>query len=460
MADIHSIIRNIRSRNSLEENLSAYLQAASSDAARASFSDLSLHYLSLYESVCAEPIQPAFLERINAGVAAYLDGTLSVSQAVSLRRDNMQLMQNVSAAADSFALLEYLMNRTEHRFEGEREIPADYSDLAFTEEIMAAAAQRKDEARGLLVSDILGELPVRMTRERFFETILNRLSIYLSSDAEAFYNMLSVLNSAAGLSDQEPDYAPYRRCSELLEVFREKKTADIEEEEYFRIREEMTALSGELDRDSEFCRAAAAVLNNLEILTISGAPDRDAPEYESAERILRNTLRLMQSLPEEDQPLLQETMECCRGLEGHLEEALDAYRESISFYGDLWNRFGGEIRGAGLSVAFSGLLMIRDLRSDSLFARERVDIPPVRDLGKEEYMQESADFLSKLSGMLKDRPASYVRAVMGRLFAVLPPVFKSSEELENYIFASLSSCRSVPEKLCCIELIGKFMEQS
>ena len=49
MADIHEIIRKIRSRTALRENLSAYLFTAKRDAARLSYTDLSLHAVSLYE---------------------------------------------------------------------------------------------------------------------------------------------------------------------------------------------------------------------------------------------------------------------------------------------------------------------------------------------------------------------------------------------------------------------------
>ena len=459
MADIHEIIRNIRGKTALSENLPAYVSAVKKDAARLSHTDLSLHAAALYEDELKDGALSEEASEIMKALFAYLSGALDLSDCISLRKKNAERMQAVSAAIDSYKLAEFLMNRIEHRFIGERELPADYSDLEFSGEIMAWISQKKDEARGIAVSEILEQLPVRMTKERFLEILIQRLGIYRASDTEAFSGILSQLVSAAALENGDFSYAPLPALSEILNLFREKNPQDITEEEFRTARGRLGELSVQLNRDSERCSLRASVLNNLETLLLTGEPDPGSPEYGSAHVILENSARLMEKLPESDEQLLSDTMALCSDLEGHLEEAFEDYTESISFAEDLCNRFAEDIEKEGLSEAYGNLLMIRDLRSESTYPEERSERKTPEPLSDDLFDRKVREMLSMLSDAFRESRRNYVRAVMGRILFVLPPVFRSAEEIENYIYAALTSCRNTEEKLGCIELCTKLMEQ-
>ncbi len=459
MADIHEIIRNIRGKTALSENLSAYPAAVKKDAARLSYADLSLHAAALYEDELKDAETSEGLSEIRTALSSYTEGSLSLAECVSLRKKNAERMQAISCAIDAYTLAEYLMNRVEHRFLGERELPGDYSDLTFTAEIMAYFSQKKDEARGIAVSEILQELPVRMTKERFLEILIQRLGIYRASDTEAFEGILLQLRAAAAVGEQDLQYEPASRLSEILGIFREKNPRDITEEEFYSARERLTEISVRLNRDSERATIRAYVLNNLETLLLSGSVPSDNPEYESAGKILENTVLLLRKFPEQDSCLLSDTMALCSNLEGHLEDALEQYTESITFAEDLSNRLSGEIEERGLTQDYSDLLMIRDLRSESTYPEERAERKEPAPLSDDLFDRKVRELLSALSEVFGNSRRNYVRAVMGRILSVLPPVFKSAEELENYIYAALSSCRNTEEKLGCIELCRKLMEQ-
>ena len=253
--------------------------------------------------------------------------------------------------------------------------------------------------------------------------------------------------------------APLPALSEILNLFREKNPQDITEEEFRTARGRLGELSVQLNRDSERCSLRASVLNNLETLLLTGEPDPGSPEYGSAHVILENSARLMEKLPESDEQLLSDTMTLCSDLEGHLEEAFEDYTESISFAEDLCNRFAEDIEKEGLSEAYGNLLMIRDLRSESTYPEERAERKTPEPLSDDLFDRKVREVLSMLSDAFRESRRNYVRAVMGRILFVLPPVFRSAEEIENYIYAALTSCRNTEEKLGCIELCTKLMEQ-
>ena len=458
MSDIHQVIRDIRARKNLKENLSLYREMVFSDAAAISYPDLSFRALTLYESVLERGGADPLMKDAAACLRGFLNGEPKLQDVILLRTQNTQRMETVSSSIDLYVLLEYLLNRVEHRFEGEKALPEDYNDLGFTEEVMNYLALKKGEARGIAVSEILQQLPVRMTKERFIEILSERLSVYRASDTGAFEGMLSLLRGAAGLAAPEASYAPYEELLELKGYFAGPDFQTITEEKYFDLKTRLQKISDTLQDDSERCSDLAAVLNNLEVMILCGIR-ADDPTYESTFGILRGVTTLMEALPEENPELLSEVNAQCEALEGVLEDALEKYRESSAFTEDFMIRFRKEIEEAGLEYSYGNLRMIQDLRSDSLYAPEMSDRKAPQDLSEEVFISGLSELIRELRTLFAESGRNYTRAVMGRMFSVLPPVFKTQEELENYIFASLSSCRNTEEKLACVELIRKLMEQ-
>ncbi len=459
MSDIHQIIRNIRGRESLSENLCAYLGELKHTAGELSFTDLSLQYLSLYEAVSEKQEQPETFEEVSRAVSDYLEGNLSLGNLIALRKKNIARMSEVSRLIDRFTLAEYLMNRTEHRFLGEKELPGGYSDLDFSDEIMSGISLRKDEARGLLVSEILGELPVRMTKARFFETLRNRLSVYLSSDTEAFMNMISGLRASGGVTEGNEDFPELsRELEDILGVFRTGKGAELTEEEFLRMQDALQRISRTLEDCSGLCSQTAAVLNDLEVLLLSG-DSAGISEDASARKILRNTAELFSALPESRTELLDETLELCRDLEGVLEDAVEAYNEAASFSEDLSGKYAKEIQKYGLSEGYADLRMIRALRSESVFPPEPADAAAPVPMNTEIFDREFEKLAAEISDLFAASKKTYSRAVTARMLSLIPPVFKSAEQLENYIYTALSSCSVTEEKLACIELVRKLLAE-
>ena len=126
---------------------------------------------------------------------------------------------------------------------------------------------------------------------------------------------------------------------------------------------------------------------------------------------------MMEILPEQDEALHSEALELCRDLEGHLEDALEIYTESISFADDLSNRFSDDIRKAGLSADFEDLLMIRDLRSESSYPEERSERSEPVPLDVDTFDRKTRSLLSSLSDVFSQSKRNYVRAVMGRMLS-------------------------------------------
>ena len=67
--------------------------------------------------------------------------------------------------------------------------------------------------------------------------------------------------------------------------------------------------------------------------------------------------------------------------------------------------------------------------------------------------------MEKTQTFLSDKPRAVKRAVMSVIIASLPTFFNNIEELQDYIYSSLESCRDKAEKTAVVELINMIISE-
>ena len=138
------------------------------------------------------------------------------------------------------------------------------------------------------------------------------------------------------------------------------------------------------------------------------------------------------------------------------ERTEEAYREDVGFFEDLKSLFGDLLEEQPLAAMAESLRKVTLLLSDSDYA----------SLGKSEgpqfvddafFQEKTEEFISELSAYADRVNRTCIRAGMARMNGLLPPRFTTEEALETYIFESLRSCTSVPEKLGCVDIIEQLL---
>ena len=209
MNDIHSVIRNLKRKNQVPENLKKYETLAKKEAYRFSLTGFALYYLSLYEGIRESEADCPTFDTLNGLVKQYFEDGEKVDASLvsALRQENRSRMEQATNAVDLFTVDEYLLNRIEHNFEGAQTLPDNFSDTDLTDRLMSWLSQHQEEEQNLNIVRLIEQLPVRMTRNRFFEAVHDRLSIYQESDKTAFLNQTDAVRSASGLKLSENEDA-------------------------------------------------------------------------------------------------------------------------------------------------------------------------------------------------------------------------------------------------------------
>ena len=94
---------------------------------------------------------------------------------LKLRKNVMDKMQVLTAYVDCFVVYEYILNRIQYRFEDMELLP---DDTAFVQDVVNFIFGSKDN---VAINDnihcVIGQLPMRMSRTRYFDIIKESVSI-------------------------------------------------------------------------------------------------------------------------------------------------------------------------------------------------------------------------------------------------------------------------------------------
>ena len=186
-----------------------------SAACHYAYTRLALNYYMYYEVILEGDLLSSRLERLSKRyhglLKDFLEGSLKPEELNGLRDETASAMEANTAYTDAFQAYEYVLNRLEGRFEpqlmGNRNVQPDEEE--WTAEIMAYITDT-DEAMVVneRIQSVVGQLPIRLTRNKFFAMVEEGMSVYKGGPASSLDDMLYILRSEAMLVRSQRHLAP------------------------------------------------------------------------------------------------------------------------------------------------------------------------------------------------------------------------------------------------------------
>lgn len=428
-----------------------------SAACHYAYTRLALNYYMYYEVILEGDLLSSRLERLSKGyhglLKDFLEGSLNLEELSSLRDDTASAMEANTAYTDVFQAYEYVLNRLEGRFEpqlmGDRNVRPDEEE--WTAEIMAYIMDT-DEPMVVneRVQSVVSQLPIRLTRNKFFAMVEEGLSVYKGGPVSSLDDMLYILRSEAMLVRPEDMETGYEDLHSILREFENTDFKAVTAEEYRHLTAEMERAGQILMDTTGELMLFMDLINDLYVLMLSR---KWAMMEVSEESLLKELLSEVQSLFEEGavNAIPQELTDKLSMLEGKQET-----------YFEQWMRLETEVKSAADSGDEDGEILrkIELLMSDSSFMSlerpgDRADqtVDEVLMAGKLER------FFGELSAAWEGKPKVLVRASMSKILSRLPVFFNSLEEVRLYVEGSLRSCSDSKEKEISMRLIRMMIEQ-
>lgn len=371
-----------------------------------------------------------------------LEGTLERGMAGELREMLRHEMDTVIAYTDAVKNYEYALNRVERRFDSSLPV-SDKTEEEFVNQTMGFLTAAGDAASmNRRIQEVIGQLPVRFTKMKFYSMVRDALSAYIGADQEALDNVMYFLNTSAMTELTEERRKEFPELKEILEMLEGLRFRELTAESYKNASQAVVLAGEKLFELSENCQTMTEMVNDLYLISITKDDAvRDAFLEDTVFGMIRGLVDLHGKEITED----LEQMLC--KLEGVQEEYYEKYSrlDPAPEYQEGEDAQNSVSRCVDRLMSTSIFVSLEEHHDRKLVDRQ--DIDRVMD----NYIAVTEPVFTKCQ-----KPV--LRAVMATTLSALPVCFNSLDEIQSYIAESLGSCSDLAEKETCKELILQLME--
>lgn len=439
-----------------EKNLPVYLKGVAGAYYRMANFNLAMQYATFAGAFSGHGLffgeeEDLYAKQLKELLMQYVSGMVTpelseegLKKLLALRTEFIDRMQVLTAYTDKLYLHEYVLKRLAPGMEHtEEEIDSNDAVNELTGFLFHEG--RKDYLRENL-SYVISELPIRMTKARFFEWVKQTSAAFRESDAESLNRSFYMLYSAAGLL--EP--LGMERFAELktaLEYFDTLDYRSMTEEKYEEAKVMLETVTEHLSGFSDSYCSMMELINSMTSIFLM--LPFVSPEDEKSVGCCINALKL--SLREEP-ATEEELMEAFSALEGVPEEL---ETELLAEEGIL-SEFPVKdslIEAMMQKVLFSRIQYAKQLHTTSLF------VNPEETFEKVEFDEEIEKFCKILSEKMDQGQKAMNRARMAQVLYHLPVPFTKSSDVQSYMMSTLDNCHDASEKTAAMRIIRGFAEE-
>lgn len=451
------LIKEIKMGKNLEENIKKYVYGLAGLYYQQAFVESAYNYYSFYEEIMEKgadrkDLIEELLPGAQKGARALISGSGEWKDAIEAldagRRQIMKKMEVLTAFTDRLQVYEYVINRIEKRYEEKTQETIDENE--FCQALAQYIFSIKDNiVINESVKEVLAQLPVRMTKTRYFELIRNSLSLYKGSDQESAQSYLYMLRTSAMLYQPEGIDEYFPEFMEILKEFEEADYNNLTKDEFLKLEGDMEEMAGSLLKLTDLYVMAQGLYNSLYGGILSMTLREDDMSFEGQEYGQNVFRAVYEALEKGEEIKPDEIEESLVKMEGFQEKTLSDLHIYEGALEDIKDMAKEE------AAIFS---KIGKLMSSSLFAslEEEKEILPA----DEGYIKRvTEELIEELCVLFKEKPQIVKRAVMAGTLSKIPVFFASANEVLDYIKNSLEQCRDYGEKYGSIEILSRMMEE-
>ena len=379
----------------------------------------------------------------------------TIKTVTDIRDSITRNMKILTFYTDALEVYEYILNRKEPALKGFvnedinlEQLANNMFEFVFSEDDTMLINSR--------IKDFTAQLPVRMSRDHFFNIIETSIALYKGSEKRSVLDYTASIRDSAlinipeGIEEAYPDlYKTYVTLRDADYINLDEKTFD--------------ELTGLIKDASESIQSA---VTNYLMLT----------------EIINDVLVILYTNPITDKGHLEEKYEVAAKIIGEIVSADDIYEAADTFdklfielegvqessYEDLAFLAGNldelknsyyEVYDEDIKNNFDSLNKADRLTSTSLFMDiDESEFTVVVDEADEIFIKEETDeLINDIKESFKTLGKMQRRSIMAKILAQMPVFFNSKEEIHEYFSYALNSCADMSELTACEGLINELM---
>ncbi|TCT16836.1 hypothetical protein EDC18_101132 [Natranaerovirga pectinivora] len=374
----------------------------------------------------------------------------TIDEIHALREDVASKLELLTVYADEVEMYEYIINRQENL-----DVKIVDSLEGFAKEVVSFIFSTKDNVIiNQRLKDVLGQLPMRLTKTKFFDYIHNSLKIYKGSKTVKLTDTLDLLEKIYSPELAEGYGEHFNDILELLNEIKKNTKENPDDEGVTVINNYLKQIGGKLENTINGYIDLMQIINLIysQLLCL----EEDVQINKNAFNIIKEAHKYYMS--EDNVDVYENVINDLQTLEGKQDQINYHIIKNESFVELGSGQYKDTICGTNLENIINKISKIALLNSSSFYSdlEEKTIDEEVLDDVKIYKMVEA--FLKKLEIKIGEDDILVRRAKMSKVISHLPVSFSSAKEVYEYILFALNQCGNEKEKAATLKLIKLIME--
>ncbi|MDE7367036.1 MAG: hypothetical protein K2N24_06755 [Lachnospiraceae bacterium] len=302
---------------------------------------------------------------------------------------------------------------------------------------------------------VVAQLPVRITKSRFYDILNESLKIYIGSECSTVDDFAETIRACSGLYKPEGFETEYPELFQTLSSLEQLDYRDLSREDWNTSMKQLADTADYIEKLVTDYLMLEEIVNDLYAVMTAGIyVDEETKEMGYAAKVLECVLESMAN----DTPISEVAEDCFFALEGAPEALSERLMQGEGALFDVWSGEQELLKELDLLEEYADLNLISKLLCNSIF----IDLKPDAlepEIADSIYINQVRDKLvEEFSRSFESRDKLINRARMAMVLGNVPVFFNSQQEISDYLNYALEHCNNNSELKAVTAIIDEMME--
>lgn len=463
------LVTDIERGKDVEEKLPEYAELLNNQYNCYATVKMSMNYYTMKEMIADQQDQNTdvckyfglltnLLKKYILGNAAVDDKALeTIGQ---LRKNVEYKMKNLTAFTDGFEVYEYILNRIEAGIKGDT-VQVDVEQLS-AKMFRYVFSENDTVVVNSKLQLLMAQLPVRMTKNKFYDIVTNTLMIYKGGDRTSVDEFADMLRASILIQKPKGFETEYPFLYHVYHDLCEADYKNMDETQFDLLSTRLEQAAEIINHEVSALMLLQEIINDVYtlLLTVDTARNDNAEKagYKAALRILDACVECENDNMDD---MLAGMASEFMNVEGVQEDVYENVIILEAAFDDIRQANAKLIETLGLEENFKRLKTVSKLLSTSLFIDlEKEDTYDADKTADNAYIMKLRDELTaEMADAFAGKDRRIVRSMMCKILASMPIFMNSQQEIKDYFDYVLNNCQDDSELTACNKLISELMEE-
>lgn len=381
----------------------------------------------------------------------------AIEAVAAIRNSIEHKMKNLTAYTDGFEIYEYILNRVEAKVKNT--VKAVDADMLSAKMFQYVFSEKDTVVINSKLQLIMSQLPVRMTKNKFYDIVSNTLSIYKGGEVSSVNDFADMLRGSALINKPDGFETDYTELYNIFCSLAETDYKNIDEKTFDELQRKLNDAVSFITEEVSTYMLMQEVVNDVYtiLLTVDKAYEKNILKkgYKAAVDILNFSANCNSM-----EDISIDNMDLFMAIEGIQENVYESIIVLDAVLDDITKGNSDVIEQMDISEDFQILKKANKLMSTSLFIDLDKDDEEENLIADNDYIMELRDRLTgEFAKLFEGKDRVVVRSIMSKIIAAMPVFLNSQQEIKDYFDYVLGNCKDDSELTACNKLICDIIEE-